>query len=1365
MAPPRESHPPGAPRPPPPPPLPQRPPFPSLLPPLPRFYQLAAETAAVSSEEDDIAEAREAVKVGRWATPLKETENYCGSGRGNRVEVTLDLSESGLKDPSAPPLGPLATATTAPAATTALESCATMALLRVLAFDPQGRPVAFDTWHDDCNSPPATAEGSTRSQWLSRDATARLAIRNHLPVTECAHFGEHRTAQALYNAVVARYSSPATAALGRLLLPYLFPELSAFATVADLVTHLRTSDARYRATVPAEDHFLTLDPTSLTVDLLEQHLLAAETSAVAVGAAHGTPRTPFFEGCSPSPLSPSFASAAAANVSVPEDVGAASTSTKRRTSKGKGGLSSGGGSGGGGGGSGSGSGGSGRGGGGSGGGGGGGTSGGSGGPGGGGGGSGGSGGSGGGGTDGGRSDLGVEALVVVWASSSSLGARPRRPSSSVSGWFSVGRSGVAIFDLDYDAIISAMYALSFSTEGVCYRCVPPDPGIAAATLGASASGTPPGTAPAEALHTFTLDSGASRCFSRDSTTLTPLPAPVPIRLAFPSGGPVVARSSIVLPCPAVPPGSLSGLHLPSFSTNLVSTTALQDARVTTTTPGGQRVSICTCTRTGRHLATFTRRPGSSLYMLATEPPQVDASARVSASGQVAASCPCRLLSHQTLLLHHRLGHSSLPRLRGMHSRLLDAMVTTTTPGGQRVSICTCTRTGRHLATFTRRPGSSLYMLATEPPQVDASARVSASGQVAASCPCRLLSHQTLLLHHRLGHSSLPRLRGMHSRLLVSGLPRSLPPLPPSPAPPYLPCVEGRQRAAPHSSSFPPTSAPLQFSTWTFRLQPCERFGQDLPVLRLHSNSGGEFSSDLLRDFSRGEGITQSFTLPDSPQQNGIAERRIGLVMEVARTSMIHAAAPDFLWPFAVRYAAHQFKLWPRVSLPETSPTLRWTGKVGDALVFRDVTFDESVPFYCLFPYHSAPPLPPPLFLAPGPPQGAGSGGATSGGAEPGGAGCEGAGSGCAEPEGVELGGAESEGAESGVAEPRGAATSGHPADASQRMSSQQLCEWLVRRAHHRSGAPGAGGAGDTRAGGAAVPTRAGGTGGTAATGPNGARPSGAGAAGTCGVGCAGAGDPTEPGAASAVGTGAGVAAVGGHGAGGAGAAGAEVGGTGAEGAGAAGAGAVDPRAGGAGDTVRPRPYFIPLLQQPASPLPAPSPYTEQSGGLTERREPASCPVSPVRTARRAPRSRPPPIPGTHTMALPRTASPTVTRLLATAVTDPSFESAAASALVAELLDFAAACRLDYATALVVESNSAGPLSVQGECALGTNVLEDRQEDFECLAAAVPRFASMLLVPKGHPDASDIPTLRSYIEAITGPYSSQCKAAMDAEMAS
>ncbi|CAI7852603.1 unnamed protein product [Closterium sp. NIES-54] len=131
----------------------------------------------------------------------------------------------------------------------------------------------------------------------------------------------------------------------------------------------------------------------------------------------------------------------------------------------------------------------------------------------------------------------------------------------------------------------------------------------------------------------------------------------------------------------------------------------------------------------------------------------------------------------------------------------------------------------------------------------------------------------------------------------------------------------------------------------------------------------------------------------------------------------------------------------------------------------------------------------------------------------------------------------------------------------------------------------------------------------------------------------------------------------------------------------------------------------------------------------------------------------------------RAASPTVSRLLATVVTDPSFESNTPSPLVAELVDFSAACHLDYATALVPESESVSPPSLGDESALGTDVLEDMQEDLECLAAAVPRFASMLLAPEGDPDAPHIPAPRSYAEAITGPYSSQWQAAMDVKMAS
>ncbi|CAI7854889.1 unnamed protein product [Closterium sp. NIES-53] len=697
---------------------------------------------------------------------------------------------------------------------------------------------------------------------------------------------------------------------------------------------------------------------------------------------------------------------------------------------------------------------------------------------------------------------------------------------------------------------------------------------------------------------------------------------------------------------------------------------------------------------------------------------------------------------------------------------------------------------------------------------------------------------------------------MASRVLVSGLPRSLPPHPSGPAPTFVPCVEGRQRAAPHSCEFPPTEAPLQtlhMDVWgpaRVRGQGHERYfllvvddySHYTTVFPLRSKDlslrGGEFSSARLGAFCRAQGIRQTFTLPASPQQNGIAEHRIGMVMDVTRTSMIHAAAPHFLWPFAVQYAAHQLNLQPRVSLPETSPTLLWTGKVGDASAFRvwgssafvrdlsadklspravpcvflgfppdapgwqfyhptsrrvlssqDVTFDESVPYYRLFPYRTASLPPPPLFLAPGPPPvdplppqgpapsgvsqvdavepvevvvdsgaapgaepaGAGSGGAGSGGAESGGAetwgaepwGAEpgGAEPGGAEPGGAATGGTEPGGAEPGVTEPGGAepggagsarVASGGTSSRREVLSPRELREWFARR---WSRAAGAGVAGVGPTGGSAGVS--GGTGAAGSAGPAAAGATGVGATG--GVGAAGvgaAGGSADAGPSEGAGAGA-------AGAGGSTGAGAPAGGPGAVPAGSSGAS-------------RPRPYFVPLLEQvlglppspspappleypqpvqsqsllqPVSPLPATSPYTGPTGGLAERRAPASRPASPARpaaTSRRTSRSRPPAVPGTHQMALRpstaplrvplpsppasslpafpdpesdslRAASPTVTRFLATVVTDPSLASTAASALVAELVDFAASCRLDYAASLVAEVDHTRTLASSCAC--------------------------------------------------------------------
>ncbi|CAI7738549.1 unnamed protein product [Closterium sp. NIES-54] len=1068
----------------------------------------------------------------------------------------------------------------------------------VLTFTAEGHAVDFDVWVDDLQL------------FLHCDSRDRVSLfdHTHLPSAERAHFGQYKTAQSLYDTLVARYSSPSTAALSRLMLPYLFPNLAAFATVADLITHLRTSDARYRAALPTEDHYLSICPTELTVDLLEERLTTAEKSILAVNASRGDPRAPFFEGCSLVPLLPSMASAAAVDLVSTAEVGAASAhSGRRHNGKGKGGKGGGGNNGGGGG----------------------------------------SGSGGGGGGGGGAGQSGATQRGGFGGSQRQQQPRSHETPSAqqLREWYAGrGRSG---------------------DVGPC---------------------------------TYVLRTGGRR-------------------------------------------GEISHAGVICLSSTLLSLILISMLSLRTL----PRFYPCD----PLHLLldgpppTFTRQPCSSLYTLTNASPPVTVSGQVAASGQVfsaasrsspvLAPCSCRPLSHETLRWHHRLGYPSLPRLRGMASHTL---------------------------------GHERYFL--------------------------------LVIHDYSRYTTVFPLRhkGEVTEVLIDWI---------------------------HGA----------------RCQLSESFGLDLPVQRLHSDIGGEFSSNLLRAFCRAEGIRQTFTLPASPHKNGIAERQIGMVIDVA--PFVRDASANKLSSRAVHCVFLGF--------PPDAPGWQFYHPTSRRdLSSQDVTFDESVSYYRLFPYRTALLPPPPLFLAPGshpvdplPPEGpAPSGvsqvdpvepvevavdsgaarvaeptGAGPGGAEPGVAESECAEPGGAEPERVEPGGTESGGAvpggaESGGAEPERAESGGPPGVPSRRepLSPQQLCEWYARRCRRAAGAtgPAAGGASGA-AGGAAS---AGGTGTVGA----------AGAGGGAGVGAVGVGAVSTGGAA-------GVGGVGGPGAGGA--AGVVAGDPGAE-----GTGAISAVSGGA---ARPRPYYIALLQQvlglppspspppllspppvqspsqlqPASPLPGPSPYSGPTRGLTEHCEPESRPVSPesrpaslesrfeshvraVHTGHRVPRQHPPSVPSTHSMtlcpstspqrvplpslpasSLPaltdpesdslRTASPTVTRLLATVVTDPSFESTAASALVAELVVFAAHFRLDYAASLVAESASVCPPSVKGECALSTDVLEDRQEEFECFATAVPHLVSMLLSLEGDSDAPDIPTPRSYEEAIEGPYSSQWQAAMDAEMAS
>ncbi|CAI7777057.1 unnamed protein product [Closterium sp. NIES-53] len=383
--------------------------------------------------------------------------------------------------------------------------CSTMASPSLLTFDAEGRAVDFDVWLDDlqlfllCDSkdgltlfdltsgastaPAADTDSTVRSQWLLRDAAARIAVRSHLPSTERTHFVSTRVLR-----LCTMQGAP----------PFLFCPLLPLLLLSTLLAPSRS----------ALRLLLVRGAASARASGARELEEVVGAAVVAVEAEEGVGVGAVVEvGASVAAVEVEAAVAVAGGVEEAEAAAA-------------------------------------------------------------------------------EVELAEAELCSGDPSSSSALVRPLRPSSFM--------SGVAIFDLDFDAILAAMYAVSISAEGDYYMCIPPDLGNEAAALGASESAAPgtresatlgagesalSGTESAQVFHTFTLDSGASRSFFRDRTTLTPLGRPVAVSLADPSRGPVLARYSTVLPCPAAPSGSLSGLYLPSFSTNLVSGADLQDARV------------------------------------------------------------------------------------------------------------------------------------------------------------------------------------------------------------------------------------------------------------------------------------------------------------------------------------------------------------------------------------------------------------------------------------------------------------------------------------------------------------------------------------------------------------------------------------------------------------------------------------------------------------------------------------------------------------------------------------------------------------------------------------------------------------------
>ncbi|CAI7795674.1 unnamed protein product [Closterium sp. NIES-53] len=1068
-----------------------------------------------------------------------------------------------------------------------------MATPRILRFDAEGRLLKFSIWllrarrllesqvqaHETpvpadptplaADPTPADSDRYARERadvtaWKSRDVAACIALSSLLPESEETHFTQVRTAGEFLTAIKARYTTPTTVSLGHMFLPFLFPDLASFERTPGLITHLRSLDSSYRAActdaqlallpppmaitiyfiatslpdrlASVRDTLLLKHPSELTIEVLESALKDVESNLRSVASTSGAVPPPLFHRCTVPQLPTLTASLATAATDM--TAAAVTTSSRSRSRSGRrGGQSAGGGGGS----------------------------------------SGGDVASGGGGSAGAggapRAATG-ESLAAEGGGDARVRQPPTGPPAAGGGAAACqpcGRShppGQCLAQLTdtvrlaygvdspapdwlplvqtYDPALWGMSAsqlvdlfgtsqlvdLSSASESVYSSVVSLGASLfeVPATTVRTCVDTSPGAAPKDASLSFILDSGASHYFFRDHMTLTPLPTPVSVAVADPTSGPVTARYTTTLPCPAVPSGSLTGFHVPSFSRNLVGVRPLVS----------QHVGV-----------------------------------RIEPSGETAGS------------------------------------------------------------SSSSSSGNS-----------------SSSSSISSSyCP-RPLSLSPVRFPVRFW-------------CLVQFLRRA----PAHPTRPFLACA---LRLGPASRPGPERES--------FFLVVVDDYSRYTTVFPLAKKSN--VTSTLIRWL-----LTTADTR--GRRVSCLHSDHGGLVMEIARTSMTHARAPHFLWPYTVRYAAHQLNLWPRVSQPEVSPTSLWTGSPGAASRFRvwgclelvrdtsadkispravscvflgfpenssdytfyhpplhqffdsrGVRFDEFVPYYVRYPCQgllvphaplfvtSAPPRaplvqPPPPSLAPS--------GVSHATPPP-----------SVAPK-VQLPSPQSS---QPIADPAGAGFCGEdPGGASSRGAGVGAESVPVR------------GLGSGGAGVGAEPVTAGDSS-LRGAGVSGVVP---GSATTGGAPSAGPGEPgTDP------------VTFGGAGSGG---------------------GATGSLESGPGATTTPET------------TPPPHPYPTRHQAHVRRAVRSSC-----------------------------------------------------------ITEFASTRCLDYATSLVAAPPTS-PLAVGGESALGCDALEDRQFELEFLVAASPHLCAMLLAPDGDPDALDILTPRTYAEAVSGPWASQWRAAMDSEMAS
>lgn len=361
-----------------------------------------------------------------------------------------------------------------------------------------------------------------------------------------------------------------------------------------------------------------------------------------------------------------------------------------------------------------------------------------------------------------------------------------------------------------------------------------------------------------------LDSGATTPCWKEKVKHEALPSPVRVNGAS-EDMVAYARGTSVLPCPAVPEKELKGIYSPDFRHNLVAVSALQKKGVEVTFPPFKAHAECKDPSTGQVLWTF-KQSQNGLYEATLQLPPSDEFAG-------AASTVCQCNSHS-------------------------------------------------------------------------------------------LQHPSILLHYRLGHMSEAYMKTLISKGDVKGLPKSFTPLPKELHSSCEPCIEAKTQAKPHPNMRSRATRPLEKvhvdlvgplpttlrgeRYWLTIVDDYSRHGwtvllhtKDQAKLRIiewialqerqtqhkvkhvHGDRGGEFLNNVLLGHLKSMGVEYTFSNPDSPQQNGVAEARNKATGRILRALLLQSEAPRSLWGYAVSHATYLNNLFPHGLLEGRTPYEEW----------------------------------------------------------------------------------------------------------------------------------------------------------------------------------------------------------------------------------------------------------------------------------------------------------------------------------------------------------------------------------------------------------------------------------------------------------